>query len=95
MKSFLFIFTLVLVFTGLFQVKGISKYQSVNFMKFLKLMKANGWDKKVFDSNNQNIAKNLLLPKTFKQDYGSELELESLESKKKEKSLRQFHEGKK
>ena len=65
-------------------------------MKFLKLMKANGWDKKVFDSNNQKIAKNILLPKKFKQDYGSELELEleSLQSRKTEKSLRQFHEGK-
>ena len=93
MKSFLFIFTLVLVSTGLSQVEKKSKYQSVNFMKFLKLMKANGWDKKVFDSNNQKIAKNLLLPKKVKQDYGSELEVESLESKT-EKSLRQFHEGK-
>ena len=58
-------------------------------------MKANGWDKKVFNSNNQKIAKNLLLPKLFKEDYGAELELESLESKEKtEKSLGQFHEGK-
>ena len=95
MKSFLFLFTLVLVFTDLSHVEGISNYQSLNFLKFLKLMKANGWDKKVFDSNNRKIAKNLLLPKLFKQDYGSELELESLESKKKpEKSLGQFHEGK-
>ena len=95
MKSFLFFFTLVLIFTGLSYVEGISNYQSLNFLKFLKLMKANGWDKKVFDSNNRKIAKNLLLPKTFKQDYGAELKLESLESKKKpEKSLGQFHEGK-
>ena len=93
MKSFLSIFTLVLLFTGLSQVKGKSKYQSVNFMKFLKLMKENGWDIKVFDSNNRKIAKNLLLPKKVKQDYGSELEVESLESKT-EKRLRQFHEGK-
>ena len=95
MKSFLFLFTLVLVFTDLSHVEGISNYQSLNFLKFLKLMKANGWDKKVFDSNNRKIAKNLLLPKLFKEDYGSELELKSLESKKKpEKSLGQFHEGK-
>ena len=63
-------------------------------MKFLKLMKANGWDKKFLDSNNRKIIKNLLLPKKIKQDYGSELELESLESNKKEKNLRHFHEGK-
>ena len=110
MKTFLFLFALVLVFTGLSQVEGKSNYQFVNFMKFLKLMKANyqfvnfmeflklmkanGWDKKFFDSNNRKIAKNLLLSKKFKQDYGSELELESLESKKKEKTLRNFHEGK-
>ena len=62
-------------------------------MKFLKLMKANGWDKKFFDSNNRKIVKNLLLPKKIKQGYGSELELESLESKKKERTLRHFHEG--
>ena len=62
-------------------------------MKFLKLMKANGWDKKFFDSNNRKIVKNLLLPKKIKQGYGSELELESLESKKKETTLRHFHEG--
>jgi hypothetical protein len=94
MKTFLFLFTLVLVFTGLSQVEGKSNYQFVNFMEFLKLMKANGWDKKFFDSNNRKIAKNLLSSKKFKQDYGSELELESLESKKKEKTLRNFHEGK-
>ena len=107
MKRFLFLFTLVLVFTGLSQVEGKSNYQFVNFMKFLKLMKANyqfvnfmeflklmkanGWDKKFFDSNNRKIVKNLLLPKKIN---GSELELESLESKKKEKTLRNFHEGK-
>ena len=73
------------------QIEGKSNYQSVNFMKFLKLMKANGWDKKFFDSNNRKIVKNLLLPKKIN---GSELELESLESKKKEKTLRHFHEGK-
>ena len=94
MRSFLFLFTLVLVFTGLSQVEGKSKFQFTNFMKFLKLMKANGWDKKFFDSNNRKILKNLLLPKKIKQDYGSELELESLESKKKEKTFRHFHEGK-
>ena len=95
MKSFLFIFTLVLLFTGLSEVKAISNYQSLNFLKFLKLMKANGWDKKVWDSNNRKIAKNLLISKNFKQDYGSELELESLKSKTKtEKSLRLVHEGK-
>ena len=95
MKSFLFIFTLVLLFTGLSEVEAISNYQSLNFLKFLKLMKANGWDKKVWDSNNRKIAKNLLISKNFKQDYGSELELESLKSKTKtEKSLRLVHEGK-
>ena len=93
MKSFLFIFTLVSVSIGLSLVEKKSKYQSVNFMKFLKLMKENGWDKKVFDSNNQKNAKNFLLPQKVEQDYGSELEVESLESKT-EKSLRQFHEGK-
>ena len=90
MRSCLFLFTLVLFFTGLSQVEGKSKYQFVNFLKFLKLMKANGWDKKVFDSNNRKIAKNLLLPKLFKEDYGSELELE----KKKEKTLTHCQEGK-
>ena len=90
MKSFLFIFTLVLVFTGLSHVEGISNYQSLNFLKFLKLMKANGWDKKVFDSNNRKIANNLFLPPKNKQDYGSELELE----KKKEKTLTHCQEGK-
>ena len=94
MKSFLFLFTLVLFFTGLSQVEGKSKYQFVNFLKFLKLMKANGWDKNLFDSNNQKIVKNLLLPQKIKQKYGSELELESLESNKKEKTLRHFQEGK-
>ena len=94
MKSSLFIFTLFLFFTGLSQIEGKSNYQFVNFMKFLKLMKANGWDKKFLDSNNRKIAKNLLLPKKIKQDYGSELKLESLESKKKEKTLRHCHEGK-
>ena len=49
-------------------------------MKFLKLMKANEWDKKFLDSNDRKIAKNLLLPQKINQDYGSELELE----KKKE-----------
>ena len=91
MKSFLFIFTLVLLSTGLSEVEAISNYQSLNFLKFLKLMKANGWDKKFLDSNNRKIIKNLLLPKKIKQDYGSELE--SLESNKKEKTLRHFHEG--
>ena len=57
-------------------------------------MKANGWDKKYLDSNNRKILKNLLLPKKIKQDYESELELEKLESNKKEKTLRHFHEGK-
>ena len=92
MRSCLFLFTLVLFFTGLSLVEGKSKYQFVNFLKFLKLMKANGWDKKFLDSNNRKIIKNLLLPKKIKQDYGSELE--SLESNKKEKTLRHFHEGK-
>ena len=92
MRSCLFLITLVLFFTGLSQVEGKSKYQFVNFLKFLKLMKANGWDKKYLDSNNRKIIKNLLLPKKIKQDYGSELE--SLESNKKEKTLRHFHEGK-
>ena len=63
MRSCLFLFTLVLFFTGLSQVEGKSKYQFVNFLKFLKLMKANGWDKKYLDSNNRKIIKNLLLPK--------------------------------
>ena len=94
MRSCLFLFTLVLFFTGLSQVEGKSKYQFVNFLKFLKLMKANGWDKKYLDSNNRKIIKNLLLPKKIKQDYPSELELESLESNKKEKNLRHFHKGK-
>ena len=94
MKSFLFLLTSFLFFKGLSEVEGKSTFQLVNFMKFLKLMKANGWDKKFFDSNNQKILKNLLLPKKIKQDYGSELELESLESKKKEKTMRRSHEGK-
>ena len=63
-------------------------------MKFLKLMKTYKWDKNVFDYNNRKIAKSRLLSKTFKQDYGSEFELESLESKKTEKNLLQIHKGK-
>ena len=90
MKSSLFLFTLFLFFTCLSQVEGKANYQFVNFMKFLKLMKANGWDKNFLDSNNQKIANNLLLPQKIKQDYGSELELE----KKKEKTLPHCHEGK-
>ena len=90
MKSSLFLFTLILFFTGLSQVEGKTNYQFVNFMKFLKLMKANEWDKKFLDSNDQKIAKNLLLPPKIKQDYGSELELE----KKKEKALTHCQEGK-
>ena len=95
MKSSLFLFTSILFFTGLSQVEGKTNYQFVNFMKFLKLMKANEWDKKLLDNNDQKIANNLLLPRKIKQDYGSELELESLKSKTKiEKSLRLVHEGK-
>ena len=90
MRSCLFLFTLVLFFTGLSQVEGKSKYQFVNFLKFLKLMKANGWDKKVWDSNKRKIAKNLLISENFKQDYGSELESKT----KAEKSLRLVNEGK-
>ena len=90
MKSFLFIFTLVLLSTGLSEVEAISNYQSLNFLKFLKLMKANGWDKKVWDSYKRKIAKNLLISENFKQDYGSELESKT----KAEKSLRLVNEGK-
>ena len=90
MKSSLFLFTLILFFTGLSQVEGKTNYQFVNFMKFLKLMKANEWDKKFLDSNDRKIAKNLLLPPKINQDYGSELELE----KKKEKALTHCQEGK-
>ena len=90
MKRSLFLFTLFLFFTGLSQVEGKTNYEFVNFMKFLKLMKANEWDKKFLDSNDRKIVKNLLLPQEIKQDYGSELELE----KKKEKILTHCHEGK-
>ena len=90
MKSSLFLFTSILFFTGLSQVEGKTNYQFVNFMKFLKLMKANEWDKKLLDNNDQKIANNLLLPRKIKQDYGSELELE----KKKEKALTHCQEGK-
>ena len=90
MKSSLFLFTLFLFFTGLSQVEGKTNYQFVNFIKFLKLMKANGWDKKSLDSNDGKIANNLLLPQKIKQDYGSELELE----KKKEKTLTHCPNGK-
>ena len=85
MKRSLFLFTLFLFFTGLSQVEGKTNYEFVNFMKFLKLMKANEWDKKFLDSNDRKIANNLI-----KQDYGSELELE----KKKEKTLTHCQEGK-
>ena len=90
MKRSLFLFTLFLFFTGLSQVEGRTNYEFVNFMKFLKLMKANEWDKKFLDSNDRKIANNLLLPQKINQDYGSELELE----KKKEKTLTHYHEGK-
>ena len=90
MKRSLFLFTLFLFFTGLSQVEGKTNYQFVNFMKILKLMKANEWDKKFLDSNDRKIVKNLLLPQEIKQDYGSELELE----KKKEKTLTHCQEGK-
>ena len=90
MKRSLFLFTSFLFFTGLSQVEGKTNYEFVNFMKFLKLMKANEWDKKFLDSNDRKIAKNLLLPQEIKQDYGSELELE----KKKEKTLTHCQEGK-
>ena len=90
MKRSLFLFTLFLFFTGLSQVEGKTNYEFVNFMKFLKLMKANEWDKKFLDSNDRKIVKNLLLPQEIKQDYGSELELE----KKKEKTLTHCQEGK-
>ena len=85
MKRSLFLFTLFLFFTGLSQVEGKTNYEFVNFMKFLKLKKANEWDKKFLDSNDRKIANNLI-----KQDYGSELELE----KKKEKTLTHCQEGK-
>ena len=90
MKRSLFLFTLFLFFTGLSKVEGKTNYEFVNFMKFLKLMKANEWDKKFLDSNDRKIVKNLLLPQEIKQDYGSELELE----KKKEKTLTHCQEGK-
>ena len=90
MKRSLFLFTLFLFFTGLSQVEGKTNYEFVNFMKFLKLMKANEWDKKFLDSNDRKIVKNLLLPQEIKQNYGSELELE----KKKEKTLTHCQEGK-
>ena len=90
MKRSLFLFTLFLFFTGLSQVEGRTNYEFVNFMKFLKLMKANEWDKKFLDSNDRKIANNLFLPPKNKQDYGSELELE----KKKEKTLTHCQEGK-
>ena len=79
MKSFFYF----LFFTGLPQIEGKSNYQSVNFMKFLELMKANGW-----------FIRHLLLPKKFKQEYRSEFELESLESKMNEKTFRHIHDGK-
>ena len=90
MKRSLFLFTLFLFFTGLSQVEGRTNYEFVNFMKFLKLMKANEWDKKFLDSNDRKIAKNLLLPQKIKQDYETELELE----KKKGKNLTHCQEGK-
>ena len=90
MKRSLFLFTLFLFFTGLSQVEGRTNYEFVNFMKFLKLMKANEWDKKFLDSNGRKIAKNLLLPQKIKQDYETELELE----KKKGKNLTHCQEGK-
>ena len=90
MKRSLFLFTLFVFFTGLSQVEGKTNYEFVNFMKFLKLMKANEWDKKFLGSTDRKITNNLLLPPKIKQDYGSELELE----KKKGKNLTHCQEGK-
>ena len=78
MRSLSYLPILILYFTGFSPIEGRG-YNLLHFVKFLHLMKQNGWDKDLFDNNQK-----------WKQDYVSELKLEALKSNNKLSNSKNF-----
>ena len=65
MRTFLVLFIVFLVFAEIPQMEA--RHQLTNFMKFLQIMKSNGWDKDLIDST-------MFLPQNLKSRFVAELE---------------------